>query len=91
MFAVVYLIMSIIGWAVTEGSYHKDERLQIFEGIVSILFYGFGLLVTQRFRQKGLRVVGFLDHWTEENNCGTIFLMFSMDGWLSFCLLLVPL
>ncbi|UJR19710.1 hypothetical protein I4U23_022844 [Adineta vaga] len=59
-FAVVYLIMSIIGWALTDGIFHKDERFQIIEAIISILFYGFGLLVTIRGHQKGLRVFGWL-------------------------------
>ncbi|CAF1438156.1 unnamed protein product [Adineta ricciae] len=59
-FAVVYLIMSTVGWAITTSSYGKDERLQIFEAIVSILFYGFGLLVAKNYKQKGLRLYGWL-------------------------------
>jgi hypothetical protein len=70
--------MSIIGWALADGYSRKDERLQIFEGIVSIVFYGFGLLVIQKYRQKGLRVVCFFSimsyNLSGENNCCSIFL-----------------
>ncbi|UJR19708.1 hypothetical protein I4U23_022842 [Adineta vaga] len=59
-YAVVYLIMSIIGWALTDGIFHKDERFQVVEASISILFYGFGLFVTLRSHQKGLRVFGWL-------------------------------
>jgi hypothetical protein len=51
--------MSIIGWAVTDGLYNKDERFQVVEAIISILFYSFGFLVTQKYHQKGLRAVCF--------------------------------
>ena len=54
--------MSIIGWAVTDGFYRKDERLQIIEAIILILFYGFGLFVTHKYHQKGLRVVCFFNN-----------------------------
>ncbi|UJR19705.1 hypothetical protein I4U23_022839 [Adineta vaga] len=59
-FAVVYLIMSIIGWAVSDGLYRRSERFQVVEASISILFYGFGLFVTLRSHQKGLRVFGWL-------------------------------
>ena len=49
--------MSIVGWAVTDGFNRKDERFQVVEAIISILFYSFGFLVTQKYHPKGLRVV----------------------------------
>lgn len=54
---MIYLIMSIVGWVVTDNFYRKDERLQVAEATISILFYSFGFLVTQKYHQKGLRVV----------------------------------
>ena len=51
--------MSIIGWTVADGFSRKDERLQVSEATISIVFYCFGLVVIHKSHPKGLRVVCF--------------------------------